>query len=134
MIFIVGSNTAAYLDQLWVSNIVKTKVINTLWFKVPLYSSTRLCKVVLNQNYYHNGVGQSSFISFATSMSHPFLKLKRFILLVMRTGLGKTGRGAGVGVGDLWVKPGDGELGDAGGNFSGTFIMDQFHVRTSSCA
>ena len=23
-------------------------------------------------------------------------------------GMGKTGRGAGVGVGDLWVKPGDG--------------------------
>ena len=63
----MGSNIAAYLDQLWVSNIVKTKVINTLWFKLPLYSSTCLCKVVLSQNYYRNSVGQSSFISFATS-------------------------------------------------------------------
>ena len=26
--------------------------------------------------------------------------------------VGKTGRGAGVGVGDQWVKPGDRELGD----------------------
>ena len=26
--------------------------------------------------------------------------------------IGKTGRGAGVGVGDQWVKPGDWEIGD----------------------
>ena len=81
----MGSNTAAYLDQLWVSNIVKLKVINTLWFKLPLYSSTRVFKVVLSQNYYRNSVGQSSFISFATSMSRPLLKLKRFVLLAIRT-------------------------------------------------
>ena len=38
--------------------------------------------------------------------------------MVRQIGLGKTGsRGAGVGAGDLWVKPGDGELVDTGGNF-----------------
>ena len=36
--------------------------------------------------------------------------------LVFSCGLGKTGRGEGVGAGDWWVKPGDGELGDTDGN------------------
>ena len=80
----MGSNTATYLDQLWVSNIVKTKVINTLWFKWPLYTPVLACvKLFINQNYYRNSVGQSSFISFETSMTRPLLKLKRFVLLVM---------------------------------------------------
>ena len=28
--------------------------------------------------------------------------------IIVNLGMGKTGRGAGVGVGDQWVKPGDG--------------------------
>ena len=43
-------------------------------------------------------------------------------------GLGKTGRGAGVGGGDLWIKPGDGELGDTGGNF---FLVHLFWISRS---
>ena len=45
--------------------------------------------------------------------------------------LGKTERGVGVGmgVGDLWVKPGDGELGDINGNF----LYIHFHVNLDLC-
>ena len=45
-------------------------------------SSTKLF-VVSSQISYCNTIGQSSFISFATHMAHPLLKLKHSILFVM---------------------------------------------------
>ena len=58
-----------------------------LLFKPALYSSTLVIKLfessIKFRNYYCNTIGQSSFISFATRMAHPLLKLKRSVLLVM---------------------------------------------------
>ena len=37
----------------------------------------------MSRNSYCNTIGQSCFVSFATCMAHPLLKLKRCVLLVM---------------------------------------------------
>ena len=55
----------------------------------PLLDQTKIAsnapsdKTLLSQNSYYNTIGQSTFISFATWIACPILKLKRSILLVM---------------------------------------------------
>ena len=67
-----------------------------LLFKQALYSSTlmiklfkKLYEVVLSRNSYRNTIGWSCFISSATGMARPLLKLKCSLCLVSNVQLVK---------------------------------------------